>query len=102
MVLVPPDAPTFRLAGLIENVQPGDCVTVTVLPATVSVPVLAGPLVASTRSPTTPGPLPVLPLVTVTHAAPLAALHAQPGGAVTATWRPPPEASRLSVSVSIA
>src|SRR5919198_6356983 len=82
---VPPGAPTLRLAGLTENLQPGDCVTVTVRPAIVSVPVLVGPSVGATRTPTTPGPLPLFPLVTMSHAARLSAVQAQPGGAVTTT-----------------
>src|SRR3982751_6164651 len=102
MLLLPPCALTLRLVGLSAYVQPGVCVTVTVRPATVSVPVLAGPSVAATRNATTPAPLPVLPLVMVSHGVPLSEVHAHPAPAVTGTWRSPPEASTLNASTPIA
>ena len=59
------------------------CVTVTVEPPMVIVPVrLAVPVFAATRYVAVPFPLPAEP-VTVIHDAPLTAVHAQPTGAVT-------------------
>jgi hypothetical protein len=45
---------------------------------------------AATLKPTLPGPLPVAPLVTVSQAALLAAVHAHPVGVVTLTLELPP------------
>jgi len=59
-------------------------VTVNVAPAIVSVPVrLDATVFAATLKPTLPLPDPVAPLVTVIHAALLAAVHAQPVGMLT-------------------
>jgi len=59
-------------------------VTVNVAPAIVSVPVrLDATVFAATLKPTVPLPDPVAPLVTVIHAALLAAVHAQPVGMLT-------------------
>ena len=53
-------------------------------PAIVSVPVrLDATVFAATLKPTLPLPDPVAPLVTVIHAALLAAVHAQPVGMLT-------------------
>ena len=71
-------------------VQPGDCVTVTTLPATVTVPVRAAPSVAATRKLTTPGPLPLLPPATEIHGVSVVAVHGHPGGADTGTSIGPP------------
>ena len=58
--------------------------TVNVAPAIVSVPVrLDATVFAATLKPTLPLPDPVAPLVTVIHAALLAAVHAQPVGMLT-------------------
>jgi hypothetical protein len=55
--------------GAIEDVHPGDCVTVIVRPATTSVPDRAGPSLAATRTATMPDPLPLAPLVIVIQVA---------------------------------
>ena len=58
--------------------------TVNVAPAIVSVPVrLDATVFAATLKPTVPLPDPVAPLVTVIHAALLAAVHAQPVATLT-------------------
>jgi hypothetical protein len=79
-----------------ENVQATpDSVTVKVLPATVSVPLLAlAVLLAVTEKPTVPLPLPGVPEVTDTKPALLAAVQAQPVGAVTLTLPGPPLAPK--------
>src|SRR3954471_3853012 len=100
MVLVRGSGLTLRLVGLSEYVHPGDCVTVTLRPATVIAPLLSGPSVGATRNATTPLPVPVPPFVRVIQGAPLSAVHAQPAGAVTATWRSPPDGPMLNVSAS--
>ena len=58
-------AATFTLVEETVNEHPSDCATVTVRPATMSVPDLPGPLLAATRNPTAPGPLPLPPAVIV-------------------------------------
>ncbi len=83
---VPPVAATDRLLAESVNVHPTPaCVTVSVCPATVSVPtrcvVLAFP---DALKPTVPAPLPVAPLVTVNQPVSLLTeVHEQPAGAVT-------------------
>jgi hypothetical protein len=83
---VPDPAPTDSVAGEAENVQATPaCVTVTVCPATVAVPVRALELVlAATVSVTVPPPLPDAGL-TVIHDAPLDAVQPHPAGLVTVT-----------------
>jgi hypothetical protein len=93
---VPPPAPTSQLGGVTEYEQatPPAWVTVTVWPAMVSVPVrglLAG--FSAIAKVTVPGPLPLLPAVMVSHAAPLLAVQAQPLGAVTVTLPVPAAAA---------
>jgi hypothetical protein len=62
------------------------CVTVTVCPAIVSVATrLSGPELAVALNETVPGPAPDAPAVTVSHAALLLAVHAQPAAALTVT-----------------
>jgi hypothetical protein len=87
---VPPAMSNACDSGEIENEHPGDWFTVTVWFATVSVPARAGPLVAWTENVTVPSPLPDDPAVTVIHDAPLAAVHAHPGAAVTVMVPVPP------------
>ena len=81
------------------TLHPGDCVTVTARPATVTVPVRAGPSVAATCKATAPGPLPVAPAVSEIHGTPLWAVQLQPAGADTATSPGPPAAPNARVSV---
>jgi len=54
----PPPAPTECEDGETPYVQPCDCVTVKICPATTAVPVRAGPDVEATENVTLPGPLP--------------------------------------------
>ena len=62
------------------------CVTVKVIPATLSVPVRADVAVfAAAEKLTVPFPLPDVPAVTVSHDAPLVAVQAQPVAALTLT-----------------
>jgi len=66
-------------------------VTVTVVPAMVSVPVRAlVVLFAATVTPTVPSPDPLAPAVTVIHGTFDTAVHAQPAGAVTRRLVAPP------------
>ena len=70
--------------------------TVYVWPAMVAVPVRGVVMVlAATVRATVPLPLPLAPLVTVSHDAVLAAVHAQPVGLVTATLAAWPAATAL-------
>jgi hypothetical protein len=69
------------------------CVTVNVWPATAKVPERAGPELAATLKAAEPFPVPLPPEVTVTHAAPLLAVHAQPLAVDTATVTVPPVAA---------
>jgi hypothetical protein len=86
----PPDGGTAALDGEIVNVQPWPWLTVNVRPATVRVPVRAGPVVDAARNATLPLPVPFAPLVIVSHDALLDAVHAQPGPVVTPTVPLPP------------
>jgi hypothetical protein len=65
-------------------------VTVNVCPAIVSVPVRCAPVFADALYATVPGPLPLPPLVTLSHGALLAAIHVQPAVVVTVTGEPAP------------
>jgi hypothetical protein len=56
---------------------PPDWLNVTVFPATVSVPVRAGPVFAATMKFTPPMPEPLAPLVIVIHVTLLTAVHGQ-------------------------
>jgi hypothetical protein len=90
---VPPAAATACVDGEMLNVQLApDCVTVKVLPAIVSVPVRGVvAVVAAAAKVTLPLPEPEAPAVTDNHDTLLAALHAQPDPAVTATLPLPPD-----------
>jgi hypothetical protein len=89
---VPPAAPTACVDDEVLNEQLApDCVTVKVLPAIVNVPVRDDVVVAAaTAKLTVPLPEPEAPPVTANHDALLAALHAHPEPAVTATLPLPP------------
>jgi hypothetical protein len=87
---------TAWLAGLIAYVQgAAACVTVRVCPPIVSVPVRCAVLaLAVALYATDPPPLPLAPLVTVSHdVLLLTPVHAQPVGAVTAVEPVPPAAT---------
>ena len=68
--------------------------TVKVWPATVNVPVRAGPVLAATVKPALPLPEPLAPLVTVIQLALLVAVQAQPAPLVTFTVPVPPAATK--------
>ena len=85
---VPPDAGTFALVGPIETEQPLPCVMVIFVPATLIVPVLAGPLSGSTAKPNAPLPLPEVAVVSVIHWTSADTFQAHPDGAsIVATGR---------------
>jgi hypothetical protein len=95
MVRDPPVASTLALVAESVNAHPvpPDCNTVTVFPATVTVPVREDdPVFVATSNVTAPLPLPLPPDVIVMNGALLVALHAHPGEVVTVTVTgPPPE-----------
>jgi hypothetical protein len=83
---VSPPAAAERLLDEIENVHPAPaCVTVKVCPATVMVPLRCVVLpFAVALKPTLPEPLPLAPLLTVSHPVLLlVAAHVHPAGEVT-------------------
>ena len=93
---MPPPAGTDRLVGYdrIRASEAAACVTVKLCPAIVSVP-LRGLmlLLAAALNATVPLPLPLAPLVTVSHdVLLLTPVHAQPAGVVTAVEPVPPPA----------
>ena len=92
VVEVPPAAAIVLAVGEIANVHDEpDCVTVTVRPATVSVPVRwAVEVLVAALNVTVPFPLPLAPPVTVSQAALLVAVHAHPVPLVTAVVNAPP------------
>ena len=94
-VRVPPVASAVKVSGETSKLQPGDCVTVTVCPAIVRVPVRAGPFVAATVKVTVAGPLPLVADDITIHGSLLDAVHVQPAAALTFTERVPPLASAL-------
>jgi uncharacterized membrane protein len=91
----PPAAAMVWLAGLMENVQPDPCETEKVCPATVIVPVRAGPVLAAAEKLTVPLPVPVAPAVMVIQASLLVAVQAQPAAAVTLVEPAPPAAAMV-------
>jgi hypothetical protein len=72
------------------KVQPELWLTVNVRPATVSVPLRAGPVVAATANWTVPFPFRLPAFVIVIHDALLVAVHSHPATVVTATVPEPP------------
>src|SRR5207237_214133 len=95
MVRVPPLASTLILSGETLKLQPGDCVTVTVCPAIVTVLVRDGPFVAATVKVTVPAPLPLVAEDVAMLESLLAAVQVQTAAALTFTERVPPLASAL-------
>ena len=94
----PPSSSMFALVGERVKAHPCPCVTVTVRPATVSVPVRTGPLIAAALYCTSPSPVPVLPEVTVNHEALAEAAQLHPAPAVTAILPVPPAAGTDALS----
>lgn len=92
IVPVAPLGATATRSGLTEKVQDAlGWVTVKALPAIVNVAVLAALAVfRAAVNPTVPAPLPVAPLVIVTHDAPLVAVQLHPVPAATETTLLPP------------
>ena len=80
-------------SGETANVQAAAWVMVTGLPAIVSTPVRGGPGFGATEKVTEPVPVPAEPDVIVIQDSPVAAVHVQPGVAVTATAAFPPAAA---------
>jgi hypothetical protein len=76
-------SPTSNSVGVAVNAHPAACETVTVWPAIVIVPVRAELVLAATANVIVPVPFPAAPLVTVSHVALVADVHAHPAGAVT-------------------
>jgi hypothetical protein len=89
---LPPPAPKDCDNGPTSKLQPFDCVSVTLCPATSTVPVRVGPLVGSTTIRAAPGPAPVVPSVTRAQSTLLAAVHGHPAPVVTAMVVVPPDA----------
>src|SRR5439155_1610012 len=96
-VSVPEPQPTATACDAGDSVEVHGtpaCVTVKVLPATVSVPVRDVPAVfAAMLNVTLPLPVPAAPVATVIHASLLTAVHAHPVGAVTVVLPVPPPAT---------
>lgn len=95
---LPPAATTDCDVGEIANVQPvGSWVAVNVRPAIVAVAVRCRDVVFGVAvNVTVPLPVPLAPLVSVSHAVLLAAVQAQPAVVVTVTDGAPPLESRFS------
>lgn len=93
-VPAPPGAVGVTESGLTTKVQAAGSVTVKFLPAIVSVAERVDALVfAAALNLTVPLPVPLDPLTTVAHPAPLVAVHPQPAVVVTATVPEPPAAA---------
>ena len=91
IVPVPPLAGTLWLVGVIEVVHPSPCVMVTTRPATRSVPLRVGPVVARASYLTGPLPVPCDPSTIASQSTSLRAFHVHCGLlAVTAIVRRPP------------
>jgi hypothetical protein len=91
-VPLPPAAPTDTVVGETANAHAAAaCVTVTVRPATASVPVRSGPVLLEALKETDPSPEPFAPDVTVSHDELLVAVHVHPVSAVTVILPFPPE-----------
>jgi hypothetical protein len=79
-----------RFHLLPKRLVPGQgvaCVTVNVCPAIVTIPTLSAPTLSAIEMNTLPLPLPLAPETIVMNGAVVAAVHAQPPGAVTVTIR---------------
>ena len=96
-VPVPPAPEIVAETGLIAYVHPSAWLIVDVSPATVIVPVRAGPLLAATKTFTGPLPAPVAPNVIEIHALLLVAVQVQLLPAVTLIAPPPPPFGNVPV-----
>ena len=101
IVAVPTSAVRFAEDGEIEKLQVGVAaawLTVKVWPPIVTVPVRAGSGLSAAETVTVPLPVPLAPLVTVSHGAFEAAVHAHDGAdAVTVIVPVPPSAVTVAV-----
>jgi hypothetical protein len=88
----PPLSLTVALAGDSVNVHPCPWLSVKVLPATVTVALRPGPVVAAALYCTSPLPVPVAPDAIVSHDSLLDAVHEQPAVVATVTRPLPPAA----------
>lgn len=84
-VPAPPPTTIGDVAGEIDTEQPESWLNVTVRPATVAVPLRAGPVFGSTWNCTAPLPVPLPPLCTRSHGALAAAVHAHASAIATLT-----------------
>jgi hypothetical protein len=100
-VRAPPLASAVCVSGDTSKLQPGAWFTVKTWPATVSVPVRAGPPVGATVKLTVPFPVPA-DVATETQSTSLAAVHGHPVPAVTVTTFEPPAAPTANVLGAIA
>ena len=89
------------VGGLRVKLHPSACVTVNVWPATVSVPVRRGPVLAATVKFTAPLPVPVAGVTPVIQGALLAAVHEHPDVAATAIAVPAPPAAATDWDVGL-
>jgi hypothetical protein len=97
----PPFGPIDWLVGAMEYMHGGGgagWVTVNICPAIVSVPIRCAPVFAVALYATVPPPVPLAPLVIVSHGALLVAVQAQPAVVVTVTGEPAPP---LAASVAL-
>jgi hypothetical protein len=90
VVPVPPLAAAVCDVGVIVYEHACDWVTLKVCPAIVSVPVRCAPVLADALKATVPPPVPVPPLVTVSHEALLTAVHVHAAVVVTVIAVPAP------------
>ena len=77
-VFVEPAAAVENVVGLTPDEHAAAWDTVTVCPATVSVPLRAAPVFAAALKPTEPSPVPPAPVVMDSHVALLTAVQTQP------------------------
>jgi hypothetical protein len=101
-LVVSPAAGELRVVGVIENAQGAAWVTEKVCPAIVIVPVRCAPLFAATATFTVPLPVPLAPLLMVSHDALVVAFHAHVLPVVTLTLAASPPAGELRVVGEIA
>jgi hypothetical protein len=95
---LPPAAGAFAEVGVTVNVQPDSWLMVTVRPATVTLPDLAGPVFAATEISVAPGPVPLPPAVTVIQGDGFPAVQAHSAAVVTSMRAAPPPAGEGTVS----
>jgi hypothetical protein len=86
----PPAAGSPIVSGVTTGLQPASCVTVTVWPPAVIVPLRPPPVLAAAVNCTAPGPVPLPPAVMEIHGALVVAVHAQTPVVPTLTDPDPP------------